>query len=67
MRLYLTKLAQQLDFDRPGWRKDTVLLLDGALYHLSTDIKNHLGVLEFPVIYTGPRSYDAAPCELLFA
>ena len=44
-----------------------MLLLDGAQYHLSAEIKNHLGVLEFPVIFTGPRSYDAAPCELLFA
>ncbi|MCS5543863.1 MAG: hypothetical protein NZ767_03555 [SAR86 cluster bacterium] len=23
--------------------------------------------LNIPVIFTGPHSYDAAPCELLFA
>ena len=46
MRLYLTRLAMQLDFDRPGWRKDTALLLDGAQYHLSSEIKDHLSVIE---------------------
>ena len=67
MRLYLSKLAMQLDRDRPAWRSDTVLLLDGATYHISAEIQSHLSTLEFPVIYTGPYSYDACPCELLFA
>ena len=67
MKIYLSKLAEQLDGDRPHWRQDTVLLLDGAKYHTNYEIQGHLKSLEFPVIYTGPYSYDACPCELLFA
>lgn len=67
MKIYLAKLAEQLDVDRPHWRQDTVLLLDGAKYHTNYEIQGHLKSLEFPVIYTGPYSYDACPCELLFA
>jgi len=40
MKLYLDWLFKQLDADRPGWRKDTVLLLDGARYHKSDEIMN---------------------------
>ncbi len=67
MKLYLSKLAEQLERDRPNFRDDTVLLLDGAKYHLNYEIQGHLKALNFPVIYTGPYSYDACPCELLFA
>ena len=67
MKLYLSKLAMQLDFDRPGWRSDTVFLLDGASYHISPDVQWHLSRLKIPVIYTGPYSYQSCPAELLFA
>jgi hypothetical protein len=33
MQLYLFHLAQTLDIRRKDWRKDTVILLDGARYH----------------------------------
>ena len=57
----------ELDADRPDWRMNTVVLLDGALYHVNDEIVSHLSQLKMPVIFTGPRSYDACPCELLFA
>ena len=65
MRLYLSRLAMQLDFERPDWRKSTVFMLDNASYHKK--ILGHLKELKIQVIFTGPYSYDAAPCELLFA
>lgn len=67
MKLYLSKLAMQLDFDRPGWRNDTVFLMDGASYHIGEEVQEHLSTLKIPIIYTGPYSYSAAPCELFFS
>ena len=67
MKMYLTHLSMQLDRDRPDWRDDTVFLLDGANYHINDEIIGHLSQLKMQVIFTGPRSYDASPCELLFA
>jgi transposase len=67
IKLFLTSLAFRLDLDRPNWRGDTVFLLDGATYHLSSEIKEHLQKLRINVIFTGPRSYDASPIELFWA
>ena len=67
MKLYLSRLAMQLDQDRPGWRTDTVFLLDGASYHICDEVQQHLSTLNIPIIYTGPYSYDACPCELFFS
>jgi hypothetical protein len=33
--IFLERLAGKLTEQRPGWREDTVLLLDGARYHTS--------------------------------
>ena len=33
--LYLTNLAIKLDMERPNWREDSVILLDGARPHVS--------------------------------
>ena len=67
MKMYLTYLAEQLDRDRPDWRSDTVILLDGAQYHINEEMFRHFTKLQMQVIFTGPRSYDACPCEMLFA
>ena len=37
-KLYLSKLAMQLDRDRPGWREKTILMLDSAKYHTSGEV-----------------------------
>ena len=37
--LYLTVLANQLDVDRPDWRTDSVILLDGSRVHVSKETK----------------------------
>jgi hypothetical protein len=33
MQLYLHHLSETLDAERPTWRENTVILLDGARYH----------------------------------
>ena len=67
MKMYLSYLAETLDRDRPDWRSNTVILLDGAQYHVNDEIISHLTKHQMQVIFSGPRSYDACPCEMLFA
>ena len=33
MELYFRALAAKLDQERPNWRRDTVIFVDGAKYH----------------------------------
>ena len=35
MEIYFRSLTKKLDKERPGWKKDTVILLDNAPYHTS--------------------------------
>ena len=67
MELYFRALATQLDKERPGWRRDTVIVVDGAKYHQSQAFLIIAAELRLPYMLLGPHSYDAAPCELLFA
>ena len=66
MPLFLSHFCRLLDKDEWGWRENTVILLDGAKYHTSKKAKEVLAYLQIPTIFSGPYSYDGAPCELLF-
>jgi hypothetical protein len=64
MQVFFTQLVAALDADRPDWRNDTIILLDNASYHKSAtlfDLFAHKGI---PVMFTGPHSYSACPCEV---
>ena len=67
MEIYFYHLVGKLDKERPGWRDDTVLLLDGASYHRSASTLNVLKFLRVPTLIFGPHSYDISPCELFFS
>jgi hypothetical protein len=67
MELYFRALAAKLDQERPNWRRDTVIIVDGAKYHQSVDFLQVAAELRLPYMVLGPHSYDAAPCELVFA
>ena len=67
MELYFRSLAAKLDQERPNWRRDTVIVVDGAKYHQSIDFLQVAAELRLPYMVLGPHSYDAAPCELVFA
>ena len=54
VKMYLTALAMRLDEERPNWRKDTVIQLDGAPYHKSADTKEHAKSLGISIIISGP-------------
>ena len=66
MMVFLLHLVEQLDRERPNWRDDTVLLLDGARYHTGSRVREYLRKLELDVIWSGPYSYSTAPIEMLF-
>ena len=65
--LFFRYLIKQLDNENPNWRSNTVILLDGARYHTSEDMREYLRKLEITVIFSGPYSYSAAPIERLFS
>ena len=65
--LFINYLAGVLDQDRPGWRKNTVLLVDNASYHGSVETMLVLEALEVPIMFSGPYSFNIAACELFFA
>ena len=43
-----------------------MVILDGAPFHKSKSTMKLLEALEIPVLFTGPHSYAAVPCELFF-
>ena len=67
MEIFIRELVRKLDSERADWRKNTVIMFDNAPYHTSPATMRVLENQKVPVIFTGPHSYDAAPCELWFA
>ena len=66
MMVFFRHLILQLDEERPGWREDTIILLDGARYHTGEGIREYLHKMQLQVIWSAPYSYATAPIELLF-
>ena len=67
MRIFFQALVRKLDKERPNWRRDTIVLLDNASYHSCAATLKVFEGQQIPILFTGPHSYDAAPCELFFA
>ena len=67
MEMFFRYLDKKLEKERPGWRKSTVVILDNAPYHNSKATLKTFEDLNLPIMFTGPHSYDASPCELFFA
>jgi len=67
MQIYFHHLCAKLDRERPQWREDSVILLDGAKYHTSTSTLTLLADLRVPVMFFGPHSYNLAVAELFFS
>ena len=66
MLIFLLHLVKLLDVERPGWKDNTVLLLDGARYHMGARVREHMRKLELQVIWSAPYSYSTAPIEMVF-
>ena len=67
MEVYLHHLAAKLDSEHPRWREDTIILMDNAPYHKSSQIMKVFKKLRMPVCFFGPNSYNTAVAELIFA
>ena len=67
MELFLREFVKKLDKQRPDWRTNSILLVDGASYHKSLATMQVMEELEVPVMFLAPYSYNSAPCELWFA
>ena len=67
MEIFFHSLVRVLDKERKDWREDTIILVDNARYHAAAGTLKVFQALRIPILFTGPHSYDAAPCELFFA
>ena len=56
MRLFLSHLFGQLDDETPGWRQTTVMLMDGARYHMAGETRDYLDGEGVTYMYTAPYS-----------
>lgn len=61
--LFLKHLSGLLDEERPGWREKSVILIDGARWHVSDDARRFYKEQRLPVLVSGPYSYAAAAIE----
>ena len=67
MKMYLLHLFKMLDVQNKYWRKSTVIMLDNATYHKCQSVLQIFEDNNVAVLFTGPHSFDASPCELYFA
>ena len=65
--LFLKELFAVIELERPDYRQNTILLIDGAPYHRSAETHNFLCNLGVKVVMGGPYGYQAAPIESFFA
>ena len=67
MEMFFVRLIEELDKRNKHWRNNTIILMEGAPYHVSNTMKQFYKKNLMPVMFTGPHSYDASPIELFFA
>ena len=67
MELFFRKLVLKLNKERINWREDTIIIHDNAKYTATDSMMQLYEDLRIPYIFTGPHSYDFAPCELFFS
>jgi uncharacterized protein YcbK (DUF882 family) len=52
--IFIQRLVKKLDEDRPNWRRETIVLMDGAAYHTADSIYDLLQKLRLPIMVLGP-------------
>lgn len=55
-----------MDEDKPGWRTDTIFMLDNDSKHKTPTALQLIGALGIPTLFTAPASFDAVICERVF-
>jgi len=61
------KLVAILDEEDPNWREHSLLMLDGARYHKTAQVKHLLKQYHVPTLYVSPYSPHLCPIELFFS
>jgi len=64
---YIRHLVKCLDRDRPKWRSNTVIQVDGAKWHTTEMLERLYQKLKVPIMVSAPYSFDAAVAELFFS
>jgi hypothetical protein len=67
MRLFMNELIIRLDREDKAWRRNTVLVWDGAGYHTSKETMAMLEDYQVPMLQLGAYGYLLNTPELLFA
>jgi hypothetical protein len=67
MRLFMNELIIRLDREDKAWRRNTVLVWDGAGYHTSKETLAMLEDYQVPMLQLGAYGYLLNTPELLFA
>ena len=62
----LATLVQVLDKEDLNWRDTSILLLDGAPYHKTLEVKQIMQDLQVPEMFASPYSPQLCPIELFF-
>jgi transposase len=57
MALFMKELVARLDYEDKKWRKNSVIMWDGAGYHTSKEIIKTVEELQIPLMRLGPYSY----------
>ena len=60
---FVRELVKMLDSDRPGWRDDTIWLVDGAKMHTTELVKQIYQKLKVPIMVAPPYSWNLVATE----
>ena len=52
--IFIQRLVAKLCDERPNWRRDTIVLIDGAPYHTADSIYELFEKLRIPIMVLGP-------------
>jgi len=65
--LFLAKLTNKLYTEDSNYKQNCILLLDGAAYHRSDEVRKFVCQIGVQIILAGPYGYDSMVCELFFS
>ena len=67
MEIFLRYLDEMLTKEDKNWKKNTLLIWDGAGYHHAAETIEVAKRLQLPLLQLGPYGYLMNPTELLFS
>ena len=65
--MFMRHFVALMDKKSSRWREDTIITMDNALYHVSSESIKLFKDLDLPIFMNPPHGYNVAPVELVFA